>query len=339
MFFSTKLCSFINSLLFLKKNSWEKEIVEEILLSESDKENKNEQEDGPRITMDSSTSIYYDAQNPGYLYFILLIGGLVFVICCNSNISVYLQLRNNSERLYQSQGLVDQVAVEEDGDGLLNGNQGNLNHLQVNAENARRDVQENRLLTTIEVLEFLPEVLVKMDCCDRRIHTEEKIVKRTQQVKKFSSTDSSSSSSGSNNTRNGIRNVISINDPNLLYNTTSCSICIEEFEDGDRLKVLPCGHLYHTKCILPWLTKRKNCCPLCKAPILPKKEDNAGTEDQEFTVDQLLRRIGNRRRGRNRSEREPYRQLLLSVVSVLFHQEDDNHSLNHTNSTSNIAEM
>jgi len=49
------------------------------------------------------------------------------------------------------------------------------------------------------------------------------------------------------------------------YHSTSCSICIEDYEPGELIRVLPCGHAFHSECILPWLTDRSPTCPLCKA--------------------------------------------------------------------------
>ncbi|GFR46207.1 hypothetical protein Agub_g7745 [Astrephomene gubernaculifera] len=46
-----------------------------------------------------------------------------------------------------------------------------------------------------------------------------------------------------------------------------CAICLCEFEDGDRLKHLPCKHFYHVPCIEQWLG-RDVTCPLCKANVL-----------------------------------------------------------------------
>ena len=43
-----------------------------------------------------------------------------------------------------------------------------------------------------------------------------------------------------------------------------CSICLDDFDKGDRLRVLHCGHMYHTDCIMPWLTKQRSNCPMCK---------------------------------------------------------------------------
>jgi hypothetical protein len=50
-----------------------------------------------------------------------------------------------------------------------------------------------------------------------------------------------------------------------------CVICIEQFQDGDRLRVLPCEHRFHTSCIDKWLSgsySHEDCftglCPTCK---------------------------------------------------------------------------
>jgi hypothetical protein len=57
----------------------------------------------------------------------------------------------------------------------------------------------------------------------------------------------------------------------------SCSICICEFEHGEEIRLLPeCGHAFHTECILPWLTEKKNLCPLCQ-----QKVNEGGREHQE----------------------------------------------------------
>jgi hypothetical protein len=48
--------------------------------------------------------------------------------------------------------------------------------------------------------------------------------------------------------------------------TQSCAVCIGEYEDGDELAELVCGHLYHVECVREWLTKHKEC-PLCRHDI------------------------------------------------------------------------
>ena len=38
-----------------------------------------------------------------------------------------------------------------------------------------------------------------------------------------------------------------------------CVICLSDFEDGEKLKQLPCRHLYHAACISTWLATRRVC--------------------------------------------------------------------------------
>ncbi|EEY64051.1 uncharacterized protein PITG_02571 [Phytophthora infestans T30-4] len=44
----------------------------------------------------------------------------------------------------------------------------------------------------------------------------------------------------------------------------TCPICLDDFEDGADVKVLPCQHFFHVDCINPWLEGRSGRCPLCK---------------------------------------------------------------------------
>jgi hypothetical protein len=63
---------------------------------------------------------------------------------------------------------------------------------------------------------------------------------------------------------------------------TMCSICLEEYADGEVLRVLPCNHNFHTCCIVPWLTEQQANCPLCKHSLVkPHSSDEEGWEDIE----------------------------------------------------------
>jgi len=51
-----------------------------------------------------------------------------------------------------------------------------------------------------------------------------------------------------------------------LRKLEKCSICIEEFQKGQRMKTLPCLHVFHDACIDKWLTFNATC-PICKHVI------------------------------------------------------------------------
>jgi hypothetical protein len=85
-----------------------------------------------------------------------------------------------------------------------------------------------------------------------------------------------------------------------------CVICLEQFEDGDRLRVLPCGHQFHTGCIDKWLSgssSYEECftslCPTCKktpnvgvlsnSPSFEVGEDDSmGTMGEEMRVEGIV---------------------------------------------------
>ncbi|GMI91140.1 hypothetical protein like AT1G45180 [Hibiscus trionum] len=48
-----------------------------------------------------------------------------------------------------------------------------------------------------------------------------------------------------------------------------CCICQEEYNDGENLGTLECGHNFHADCIKQWLIQ-KNLCPICKTTGLTK---------------------------------------------------------------------
>lgn len=48
-----------------------------------------------------------------------------------------------------------------------------------------------------------------------------------------------------------------------------CSICMEEFVNGEVLSALPrCKHLYHGMCIERWLLTRSRTCPVCRKLVI-----------------------------------------------------------------------
>ena len=70
-------------------------------------------------------------------------------------------------------------------------------------------------------------------------------------------------------------------------NEGNCPVCQCEWELGDEVRVLPCGHQFHTHCIDHWLTKHQASCPLCKKDVREEWED-VEDEPEEQAASEML---------------------------------------------------
>lgn len=52
---------------------------------------------------------------------------------------------------------------------------------------------------------------------------------------------------------------------NNISDQEKCVICYQEFKKNDIIKILKCKHIFHKKCITPWLLNYNSKCPFCKS--------------------------------------------------------------------------
>ncbi|KAM7363138.1 E3 ubiquitin-protein ligase Iruka [Cochliomyia hominivorax] len=52
-----------------------------------------------------------------------------------------------------------------------------------------------------------------------------------------------------------------------------CSVCWEDFKINEKVRKLPCSHLYHEDCIVPWLNLHGTC-PICRKSLNGDEEDD-----------------------------------------------------------------
>ncbi|XP_051888072.1 E3 ubiquitin-protein ligase znrf3 isoform X2 [Pristis pectinata] len=57
--------------------------------------------------------------------------------------------------------------------------------------------------------------------------------------------------------------------------TSDCAICLEKYVDGEELRVIPCTHRFHKKCVDPWLLQHHTC-PHCRHNIIERKKESSG---------------------------------------------------------------
>lgn len=72
-----------------------------------------------------------------------------------------------------------------------------------------------------------------------------------------------------------------------------CAICLSEFEEGEKIRVLEnCKHGFHVQCIEKWLVSRTSC-PFCRRSCLadPSKdleEKNSGEVARPQTAEEQV---------------------------------------------------
>ncbi|KAH8420925.1 hypothetical protein KR222_009841 [Zaprionus bogoriensis] len=63
-----------------------------------------------------------------------------------------------------------------------------------------------------------------------------------------------------------------------------CSVCWDDFKLDETVRKLPCSHLYHENCIVPWLNLHSTC-PICRKSLA---NDDESADDVDVDEDYVL---------------------------------------------------
>ncbi|KAJ8480662.1 hypothetical protein ONZ51_g6509 [Trametes cubensis] len=72
--------------------------------------------------------------------------------------------------------------------------------------------------------------------------------------------------------------------PAWVEQQMECAICLEMFVKNDRVRVLPCYHLFHIDEIDEWLIHKKKLCPICKADVTQPRRPPTDHHSEEHAA-------------------------------------------------------
>uniref|UniRef100_A0A0C9RTU8 RING-type E3 ubiquitin transferase n=1 Tax=Wollemia nobilis TaxID=56998 RepID=A0A0C9RTU8_9CONI len=98
---------------------------------------------------------------------------------------------------------------------------------------------------------------------------------------------------------------------------SECAVCTEGFEVGAEARRMPCQHMYHSECILPWLEQHSTC-PVCRFQMPVEEEDPTSERMDTLESDhprenENNREDGNADRGISLTMRWPLHSLMFYV--------------------------
>lgn len=139
----------------------------------------------------------------------------------------------------------------------------------------------------------------------------------------------------------------------------TCPICLNEYEEGVKIRILPCEHgkyfnkpinyklinslknknkAYHIECIDKWLLRNNRFCPVCKRRVLPGGSDSESSDESTDIPSNVTANRRNSSSENQPNEEDDTNESSRLLVNIRNNSNDDNLS-SVTLNTANLNQI